>query len=154
MIELTDRLGHLADRYRTEFGVDVDAIPGAGAAGGLAGGLAALGARIAPGFDLVADLIGLPERIAARRPGGHRRGPPRSALLPRQGARRRAGPGAGALPGAVHRRRRRRRQLLADPPDGIDIVSLSQRFGADRARARDRGPDGQVTAEKLAAWSP
>ena len=45
---LTDRLRSLADRYRRDFGVDVDAIPGAGAAGGLAGGLAALGARLVP----------------------------------------------------------------------------------------------------------
>ena len=56
---LTDRLGSLADRYRRDFDVDVDAMPGAGAAGGLAGGLAALGARIAPGFDLVAAMTGL-----------------------------------------------------------------------------------------------
>jgi glycerate kinase len=61
---LTDRLGSLADRYRRDFGVDVDHLPGGGAAGGLAGGLAALGARIAPGFDLVAELAGLPTLIA------------------------------------------------------------------------------------------
>ncbi|WP_111766131.1 glycerate kinase [Nakamurella deserti] len=55
---LADRLRALQDRYRDEFGVDVSALPGAGAAGGLAGGLAVLGARLAPGFDLVADVTG------------------------------------------------------------------------------------------------
>jgi len=40
-------------------------LPGAGAAGGLAGGLAAIGARLLPGFDLVADRVGLDERLAA-----------------------------------------------------------------------------------------
>lgn len=63
--ELTERLRRLAVRYAEEFGVDVRALAGAGAAGGLAGGLAALGAQLRPGFDLVADEIGLPRRIAA-----------------------------------------------------------------------------------------
>ena len=39
-------------------------IPRSGAAGGLAGGLAAIGARLLPGFDLVADRLGLDERLA------------------------------------------------------------------------------------------
>ena len=46
-------------------GLGVPDIPGAGAAGGLAGGLAALGARLRPGFDLVAERVRLDERIAA-----------------------------------------------------------------------------------------
>ena len=62
---LAARLHALAVDYRTEFGVDVTALDGAGAAGGLAGGLAALGARIRPGFDLVADELGLRRRISA-----------------------------------------------------------------------------------------
>jgi glycerate 2-kinase len=44
--------------------LDVPDVPGAGAAGGLAGGLAALGARLVPGFDLVADRLGLDARLA------------------------------------------------------------------------------------------
>jgi glycerate 2-kinase len=39
-------------------------LPGSGAAGGLAGGLAAIGANLLPGFDLVAGLVGLDERLA------------------------------------------------------------------------------------------
>ncbi len=58
------RLETLAGRYRDEFGIDVLDLPGAGAAGGLAGGLAAIGARLVPGFDLVADRLGLDERLA------------------------------------------------------------------------------------------
>jgi glycerate kinase len=52
---LRDRLAQL----------DVPDIPGAGAAGGLAGGLAAIGARLLPGFDLVAERLGFDERLAA-----------------------------------------------------------------------------------------
>lgn len=62
--KLTGRLERLADRYREDFGTDVVSLEGAGAAGGLAGGLAALGARIVGGFDLVAQMVGLPERLA------------------------------------------------------------------------------------------
>ncbi len=57
--QLSERLAFLAERYRNELGVDVTALPGAGAAGGLAGGLAALGAELAPGFALVAGQAGL-----------------------------------------------------------------------------------------------
>jgi len=44
--------------------LDVPDLPGSGAAGGLAGGLAAIGARLLPGFDLVARRLGLEERLA------------------------------------------------------------------------------------------
>ncbi|HUZ43216.1 MAG TPA: glycerate kinase [Acidimicrobiales bacterium] len=61
---LERRLDRLAQVYRDRYGVDVTTLPGAGAAGGLAGGLAALGARLVPGFDLVADAVELDERVA------------------------------------------------------------------------------------------
>ena len=40
-------------------------LPGTGAAGGLAGGLVALGSKLLPGFDLVADEVDLHDHIAA-----------------------------------------------------------------------------------------
>ena len=61
---LEGRLRRLVEMYADTFGVDVSAIEGAGAAGGLAGGLAALGAKLIPGFDLVADEVGFDERLA------------------------------------------------------------------------------------------
>lgn len=61
---LTARLEELARRYRDEFGVDVDEIPGSGAAGGIAGMLAALGGTLVPGFELVADELDLYDAIA------------------------------------------------------------------------------------------
>lgn len=61
---LRRRLDRLAQLYRDRFGVDVSAVPGAGAAGGLAGGLLALGAQLVPGFDVVADQLGLAEVVA------------------------------------------------------------------------------------------
>jgi len=56
---LTGRLAELARRYRADYGVDVAELDGGGAAGGLAGGLAALGGQIVPGFELVADELDL-----------------------------------------------------------------------------------------------
>jgi glycerate kinase len=43
--------------------LDVPDLPGSGAAGGLAGGLAAIGARLVPGFELVASRLGFDERL-------------------------------------------------------------------------------------------
>lgn len=60
---LRRRLDRLAQVYLAEHGVDVNGLEGAGAAGGLAGGLAAAGARLVSGFDLVADEVELYDRI-------------------------------------------------------------------------------------------
>ncbi|MBO0830222.1 MAG: glycerate kinase [Streptosporangiales bacterium] len=62
---LRDRLEALANRYEDEFGVDVRNLPGSGGAGGLGGGLAALGARLVPGFRLIADAVGLADAVAS-----------------------------------------------------------------------------------------
>ena len=56
---LTRRLARLAEQYVSRTGVDVREVDGSGAAGGLAGGLAAIGARLEPGFDVVAGAAGL-----------------------------------------------------------------------------------------------
>lgn len=60
---LRRRLERLAQVYMEDFGVDVRELEGSGAAGGLAGGLAAIGARLVPGFDLVADEVDLAGRV-------------------------------------------------------------------------------------------
>ena len=56
---LRNRLETLVGTYEQRFGVDVSTIERAGAAGGLAGGLAAIGARLVDGFDIVAEHVGL-----------------------------------------------------------------------------------------------
>ena len=60
---LESRLERLVQMYKETYGVDVSAIEGAGAAGGLAGGLLALGATLIPGFDMVADEVGLHDHL-------------------------------------------------------------------------------------------
>lgn len=60
---LRRRLERLAQVYRAESGVDVTALDGAGAAGGLAGGLATVGADLVSGFEVVADEVDLDQRL-------------------------------------------------------------------------------------------
>ncbi len=60
---LTRRLASLAETYEQRTGVDVRTLSGAGAAGGLAGGLAAIGAEIEPGFEVVANAVGLDDAL-------------------------------------------------------------------------------------------
>ncbi len=60
---LQRRLERLVQVYVDEYGVDVSELEGAGAAGGLAGGLAAIGAELVDGFSVVADACDLDGQI-------------------------------------------------------------------------------------------
>jgi glycerate kinase len=62
---LEGHLAALAERFLATQAVDVRELPGSGAAGGLGGGLAAIGARLVPGFDVVADAVGFSNALAA-----------------------------------------------------------------------------------------
>jgi glycerate kinase len=156
---LSQRLDALARRYLQETGVDVTTLPGAGAAGGLAGGLAALGARLAPGFDLVAGLVGLAARLA------------RADLVVTGEGHLDPPSFAGKVPGGVLELARARgssgpplpvlciaggsdRTLLAEPPRGMEVVSLSARFGRVRARTETAALIAHVTAEALERFCP
>ncbi|MEP6892305.1 MAG: glycerate kinase [Gaiellaceae bacterium] len=61
--ELSERLRLLAVEFADVTGADVRELPGAGAAGGLAGGLAALGATLRPGFAVVAEAVGFERHV-------------------------------------------------------------------------------------------
>jgi glycerate kinase len=159
VVELGRRLVEVAARYRRETGIDVTEVPGGGAAGGLAGGLVALGARIEPGFDLVAGLVGLADRLEkadlALTGEGHLDPPSFHGKVPggvldlarARGRRGRALPvlciAGGADPA-----------LLAAPPPGLQVVSLTARFGGSRARAETAELIRLVTAEAVARFCP
>lgn len=140
---LRRRLERLADDYRGATGVDVATLPGAGAAGGLAGGLATLGAALVPGFDLVADLIDLPDRIGRAdlvvTGEGH---------LDEWSFRGKAVGGVAALAEAAGV------ELLV-VAGGVEeglapgAVDLAERFGWDRARSDPAGCVAQAVAEEL-----
>src|SRR5438477_2820179 len=62
--ELDAALHHFAEIIRRDLGVDVEPLPGAGAAGGLGAGLVAfLGARLGPGAEMVMEALHLDERL-------------------------------------------------------------------------------------------
>jgi glycerate kinase len=132
---LKRRLGRLAQVYERDHGVDVTALEGAGAAGGLAGGLAALGAELVPGFDVVADALRLEERVA-----GADLVVTGEGFLDEQSFRGKAVGGVVALAraagapvlvvaGDVYD------DELPDLAAGVEVVSLVDRFGEEAARA-------------------
>ncbi len=60
---LADRLRRFASELQERTSFDIREIAGAGAAGGLAGGLAALGATLRPGFAVVAEAVGFHSEV-------------------------------------------------------------------------------------------
>jgi glycerate kinase len=148
------RLERLADRYFAEYGIDVTQVDGAGAAGGLAGGLLAVGARLLPGFDLVAEHTGLDERLAtvdvvvtgegyldAQSLDGKVVGGICDLAVE-------AGVPVVVIVGDADPDTRR---ALADRR--VDVVSLVERFGEQRAFAEPRWCIEQATRQALSALS-
>ncbi len=65
VIQLDKGLANLARVIRKEMGIDIADMPGAGAAGGIGGGLHAfLNAILTPGIDLVMKIVGLKDAVA------------------------------------------------------------------------------------------
>lgn len=150
VVELRARLVELAERYRADHGVDVLSLVGAGAAGGLAGGLAVAGAGLRSGFDLVADEVGLDDRLAGAdlviTAEGHLDAQSFEGKVVGGVAERAAAAGvpvvaiAGDIDPAVAGR--------------IDAVSLVQLFGAHRARTDTVACIQEAAARILAAHGP
>jgi glycerate kinase len=154
---LTRRLHDVAAHYRDEMGVDVTTTPGAGAAGGLGGGLLVLGARLEPGFDLVANLVGLPARLEradlVTTGEGHLDPPSFRGKVPGGVLGLARNRPAGPLPvlcivGGADR------GLLGGPPEGMEVRSLVALFGRERAKSETAALIGWTTAEFLATFCP
>ena len=60
---LENRLKRLAQVFHEERNIDVTSLPMAGAAGGLAGGLATVGAKLQSGFEAVSERVHLVDQI-------------------------------------------------------------------------------------------
>jgi glycerate kinase len=144
---LRRRLDRLADVYVRDYGVDVRDIPGAGAAGGLAGALAALGAKLVPGFDLVADAIELDERIEGA-----------DLIITGEGYLDDQSFEGKAVGGVAELGREAGIPVVAivgdaDPdtavPGGIEVVSLVERFGEARAMADVIGCVEEALSQRL-----
>jgi glycerate kinase len=127
---LTGRLERLRQLYVEEYGIDVGVIEGAGAAGGLAGGLAALGAQILPGFNVVADEIGLDERIEKC-----------DLVITGEGfldAQSFDGKVVGGMQGIAAAKGKKFAAIVGDADVNVDfpVANLTARFGSDEAMSR------------------
>jgi glycerate kinase len=142
---LTRRLERLAQVYEQDHGVDVRDLLYGGAAGGLAGGLAAVGATLIGGFDLVADVIGLPGRIE-----------PADLVLTGEGLLDDQSFAGKAVGGVLELAGPARTRVIVGatevPEPPVPIVSLSDRFGRDRAMSDTVACIERATAELLAAF--
>ncbi len=143
---LTARLNALAERYRHDLGVDVSDVPGAGAAGGLAGMLAALGGRLVPGFELVSDEIDLPDRVDAA-----------DFVITGEGyldAQSFEGKVVGGVVALAHQALRSVRAIVGDADDDaaarVGSIRLVERFGRDAAMNRTAWCIEQATRDLLA----
>ncbi|MHB8435236.1 MAG: glycerate kinase [Acidimicrobiales bacterium] len=135
--ELERRLDQLALLYASdEAGVGIAEIPGSGSAGGLAGGLAALGGHLVGGFDLVAQTTSLDELIATSNAVVTGEGTLDSASFDGKvvgGLIRACRSDQGSRPLlCVTGRAEARSRSLAEQK-GVTVVVLSERFGEGRS---------------------
>ncbi|MHB1928965.1 MAG: glycerate kinase family protein [Acidimicrobiales bacterium] len=145
---LVRRLERLVQLYRDRFGVDVSAIAGSGAAGGLAGGLAAVGATLVPGFEVVAEAVDLVERIDGA-----------DLVVTGEGALDEQSFAGKAVGGVVALASELGvptlvvvGDLVGERPDlGTQIEVLVERFGPARALADPGGCVQEVVARRLVA---
>lgn len=143
---LQRRMQATATMYRDEFGVDVDELTYAGAAGGLAGGLAVLGAELASGFDVVAAETGLDAHLATV-----------DQVVTGEGFVDAASYEGKVVGGIVQAAREARSVpvlvVAGDVFDGVadraPTVSLTERFGAQRSLQDPLGCIRKVVAAHL-----
>ena len=132
VVLLDKALGHLAAVIYRDLALDVRNVPGAGAAGGLGGGLMAfLGARLRPGVDVVMEAVRLQERMEKAHVVVTGEG-----MFDEQSLH-------GKAPAGVLRAAQELRvqavvlcgQKRADPP-GARVFSLAERFGLEPSMER------------------
>jgi glycerate kinase len=153
VVLLTQRLDDIARRYMRDFHVDVRGLRGSGAAGGLGGGLAALGASIESGFDIVAHVHDLRAQIAAADIVVTGEGRLDATSLDGKvvgGILALAPPGARVLVIAGDVDAGVESLARAAGPAEVTVVSLVERFGRDAATGRTVELIGSVVADYLA----
>lgn len=154
---LTNRLARLADVYLEDHGVDVRDLPGSGAAGGLAGGLAAVGGELLDGFALVAEELELDQVIEDA-----------DLVVTGEGFLDEASFEGKVVGGVADMARALGVPVVAVVGEEVDaetvrtavqdggiaeVVSLVERFGRERAMSDPLGCVEQVVADVLAARS-
>jgi glycerate kinase len=147
---LRRRLQRLAQVYLDEHGVDVLALPGAGAAGGLAGGLAAAGATLVEGFELVADEVGFDDVLEGA-----------DLVITGEGFLDEQSFDGKVVGGVVDRAAAAGVPVLViagevydDAAERVEAVSLVERFGEERAKGDPLGCIAEVVSARFSARAP
>lgn len=143
------RLERLVQVYEQTYGIDVDGLEGSGAAGGLAGGLAAAGAELVPGFEVVADEVDLFDRMEGA-----------DLVVTGEGFLDEQSFEGKVVGGVCELARSAGVPVLAvvgevlegiAVPDGLEVVSLVAEVGEERAFCDTTGAIQDVVAAHLAA---
>ncbi len=142
---LRRRLERLAQVYEEDYGVDVTGLDGSGAAGGLAGGLAAVGASLESGFELIAEELDLVEQMQ-----GADLIVTGEGFLDAQSFDGKVVGGVAALAAELSVPLLVVAGEVFDGVDGrVDAVSLVERYGRDRAFADTLACITEAVAERL-----
>ncbi len=152
---LARRLDRIASFYRRRYGVDVAVLPGAGAAGGLGGAIAALGGTLRPGFEIVAERVRLTQAMVG------------AALVVTGEGRLDASSFAGKVVGGVLGAAREADVpvlVVAGGTDGEDrwrlgagrvrVVSLEDRYGCGPARTAAATCLEEAVGSELEGFDP
>lgn len=146
---LRRRLDRLAQVFVSESGVDVLDLEGGGAAGGLAGGLATIGARLLSGFELVAEEVGLDQAIEDADLVITGEG-----FLDGESFEGKVVGGVAALAAELGVRCVALVGEVVDPlpalPEGLQVLSMVDRFGVERAMADPCGCAVELALEAVA----
>ena len=130
------RLDGLASHYQREFGVDVRTVAGAGAAGGFGGAIVALGGRLLSGYRVVTELLGFAEVLRTSQVVVTGEGAfDATSLLGKVVGSVLADASESGVPALVIAGRVERDASEVARASGARVVSLSERFGEERARA-------------------
>ncbi len=143
---LTRRLEQLSQRFEHDHGVDVTTIDGSGAAGGIAGALAAVGGRLVPGFELVADEVDLYDDLDGA-----------DLVITGEGHLDEQSFGGKVVGGVVGIAAEHEVPVVAivgvaddDVRDRLPVYVLADRFGPERSMREPLWCVEQITAEVLA----
>lgn len=147
---LTRRLERLAQMYHDDYDVDVTEMAGAGAAGGLAGGLVAVGARIESGFDVLAEAVELDVALHGA-----------SLAITGEGYLDDESFNGKVVGGVAAWAATEQVPVLAivgardrgvRSPDHVEVISLSERFGEDASWAQTVALAAAVAVDQLSRW--
>lgn len=131
---LAERLDALARTYRHRYGVDVGSVAGAGAAGGLGGAIVALGGRLRSGFEVVSELVGFDEALRSSRVVVTGEGAfDETSLLGKVVGSVLGRASSAGVPAVIIAGRTSARAVASATGYGATVVSLTERFGRDRA---------------------